>query len=154
MATQTDYVEGLPVPSAGTIAGSRHDVIHGICETVAGIGFGLAVSQGTESDAGAILGGTIADFKGVSVKDVTLPQGDKYLPPNTMAIMAKGIMWVLAKAAVEANDPVHFDAATGEFSNTGGQGPIPGAYWVKGAANGARGQIYIAPVRKNGISAT
>lgn len=147
MTTQTDYAERMGPPSPGTIAGSRHDVIHGIVETEAGIGFGLAVSQGSESDAGTVLGGTLAGFKGVSVKDITQPNGDKYMPPATIAICAKGNIWVKATAAVAANDPVHFNGTTGEFTNTGGIGPIVGAYWVKSAGAGEVGQIYVPPIR-------
>ncbi len=46
-----------------------------IIETAAGIGFGLAVSQGTLSDDGCIIGGTA--FVGITMRDVTLPRSEQ-----------------------------------------------------------------------------
>jgi hypothetical protein len=47
----------------------EHSVTTRLCETTAGIGFGLAVSQGT-GDKGCILGGSA--FIGVTVRDIAL----------------------------------------------------------------------------------
>ena len=155
MTTQTTYTERLKDPRAGTIK-SRDDTITGICETVAGIGFGLAVSQGANSDQGTILGGTLDGYKGISAKDITLlvSNADKYLPPNNMAILDKGEIWAEPGEAVNANDPVYFDGATGVLMKSGAVGPIPGAYWGSSCGIGGRAYVVLAGNRNNGISPT
>lgn len=140
---QTDYTERMLPPSPGTIAGSDFNTKTGNCETAAGIGFGLAVSQGVLSDKGVVLGGALPGFLGISVRDITLASVggasvDKYQQYKNIGYLSRGQIWVLAGAAVAANDPVHFDAATGAISNAGGVGPIPGARFVTSGANGSR----------------
>lgn len=147
MTTQTSYSERMSPPRPGTLAGNVDSArtITGICETEAGIGFGLAVSQGTLSDEGTILGGTLAGFKGVAIRDVTLRGDsgdvDNYIPPNSMGIMESGDIWVSPVEDVAAHNAVYFDGTTGRFGDTNGSGklgPIPGAYWKTSAsADGA-----------------
>lgn len=146
MTTQTTYGERIGAPSAGTIAGQMDNarVSTGICETASpGIGFGLAVSQGTLSDQGVVLGGTLAGFRGVSVKDIALEAAsasvDHFLPPNSLSVLESGDIWVKPNAAVAANDAVYFVAATGLFSNSAttpstALGPIKGARWKTAAS--------------------
>lgn len=135
MTTQTTYSERIAPPVPGVIAGNMDNAIvsTGICETAEpGIGFGLAVSQGTLSDAGAILGGALATLRGVSVRDITLRGDvatgdvDHYQPPNSMAILEDGEIWVSPTVAVAANDVVWFNASTGTFNKSTGVGPVPG----------------------------
>lgn len=139
---QTTYTEGMVDNSPGTLAGNVDNArtSTGTCETVAGIGFGLAVSRGADSDRGTILGGTLAGFRGCSIKDQTLDvaNGDKYLPPNSMSVCESGEIWVQPSVAVEIDDPVHFDGATGAWTNTGGIGPVLGARWKTSCALGGR----------------
>ncbi len=84
---------------------TRASVITRQCETVAGIGFGLAVSQGAR-DTGAIIGGG-ATFLGLTVRDVTQDQMpidplytggpipvDVYPQYRDMGVMTTGHMWV------------------------------------------------------------
>jgi hypothetical protein len=155
MTTQTSYSERMAPPAPGTIAGNMDTarVITGICETASpGIAFGRAVSQGTLSDEGTILGGTLAGFKGVSVRDVTLRGDvatadlDKYQAPNSMAILESGDIWVEPNEAVTAHAAVYFVAATGLFSDnaSGALGPIPGAYWKTSCGIGGRAIVSIA----------
>jgi hypothetical protein len=142
MAYQTDYNEQPLDNSPGTVAGNFDNARSstGTCETVAGIGFGLAVSRGANSDRGTIIGGTLAGFRGCSIKDVTLvnENGDKYMPPNSMGILESGEIWVEPAVAVAIGDPVHFNATTGVWSNAGGIGPVLGARWKTSCASGGR----------------
>lgn len=133
--TQSSYSERMDPARAGMISGSDYDTDTGIVETVAGIGFGLAVSQGA-ADKGIIIGGTRLGFVGITVRDVTLEsaQSDKYVRYQNAGVLSRGNVWVAPAVAVSRNDPVHFDATTGVLSNTGGQGPINGARWVTSAA--------------------
>lgn len=96
-------------------------------ETSAGIGFGLAVGQGT-GDTGAVLGG--ASFLGVSVRDVTLDRLpidplssastplalDTYQQRSNMGVLTRGHIWVLAADNVAAGNALAYDATTGLFT--------------------------------------
>src|SRR5215218_6480978 len=134
MTTQTAYNERMAPPSPGTLAGQVDSArtTTGICETASpGIAFGRAVSQGTLSDEGVILGGSLAGFRGVSIRDVTV-RGDNgsvdhYLPPDSMGVMESGDIWVEPAGAVVAHAALYFAAATGLFDDAAGGniGPIP-----------------------------
>lgn len=154
---QASYTERMRKPTPGTIAGSDYDTKTGIVETAAGIGFGLAVGYGTtatKGDQAVVLGGTLAKFRGISVKDVSLavPQNsanvDKYLQYNNMAIITRGEVWASPAAAVAPNDAVHFDTTTGRLSNTGGIGPIKGAYWMDTAAQDGAARVFLPGLGK------
>ncbi len=146
MTTQTTYSERIAAPMPGVIAGSSFEVNTGICETAGpgGIPFGRAVSQGTLSDQGVVIGGTLAGLQGITVRDVTLgAEHDVYLPPNSVGIMRDGDMWVEPSHAVNANDQVYFSATTGELSNqsSGNLGPIKGARWKTTCGTGGRAVV-------------
>jgi hypothetical protein len=139
---QNSYQEGMDDNTPGTIAGNFDNArtSTGTCETEAGIGFGLAVARGTESDRGCVLGGAITDFRGCSIKDTTLVSAtpDKYLPPNSMGVLESGEIWVEPSVAVAIGDPVHYDATTGVFKISGGSGPVVGARWKTSCGIGGR----------------
>jgi hypothetical protein len=154
MATQTTYSERMLDNSPGTIQGSDHESETGICETAApgGIPFGVAVSQGTLSDQGVVIGGSLAGFRGVAAKVVTLgAEQDKYLPPNNMTILHKGTIWVEPNEAVTADAAVYFVAATGVFSDNaaGAVGPIKGARWKTSCGIGGRALLQLSGHNKD-----
>lgn len=147
MAVQSTYSERMAAPSPGVIGGSDYDTITGLCESAApgGIPFGRAVSRGTLSDKGVVLGGALAGFRGVSVKENTLgAEQDKYLPPNNVGILQRGQIWLEPSVAVASDDPVHYDTTTGIFKISGGIGPIKGARWVTSCGIGGRALAYFA----------
>lgn len=121
---------GMPATETGWDIDTRN------VETVAGIGFGLAVSQGA-ADRGVIIGGTTAGFRGVTVRDVTLQssQADKYLDGQEAGVMVRGDIWVTAVAAVVAGGAVIFDGATGAFGVAAGE-TITKARWMTSAGAG------------------
>lgn len=131
---QTTYTERMPVAFEG-MAGDMEtwDADSRLCETAAGINFGRAVAQGTAAK-GAVLGGALNAFVGITLKDVTLAasQADKYAQRDLMAVLYRGTVWVKPVVAVAAGDPVHYSTTTGELTNTGGIGPIPGATYIIG----------------------
>jgi hypothetical protein len=150
MTTQTTYSERMAPPAPGTVAGNYDGarVTTGICETASpGIPFGRAVSQGSLSDAGVIIGGSLAGFRGVSIRDITLRGDlavvDAYLPPNNVGVLEDGDIWVEPTVAVNAHDPVWFNASTGTFNKSTGVGPIPGAYWKTSCGVGGRAILAI-----------
>lgn len=138
---QSAYNEHQPVGTAGMIASTHQsDVDTRVCETVAGIGFGLAVGKGS-GDNGAILGGAANTFLGLTVRDVTLMNDtvDKYAQYQNMGVMTKGKMWVVPEADVTDGDNVVYDTATGRLSSVAADGThilIAGARWEKTATAG------------------
>jgi len=135
---QTSYA---PQQRAGIVGMLVNQVPHTVrsmtVETAAGIGFGLAVSQGSR-DGGCILAGSA--FVGLSVRDVTLglaPVDPLSDTPNTLdtygvyteaAIMTRGDMWVAPQGAVAAGNSVYYNTTTGKLS-------------ASGSGNGASGSI-------------
>jgi hypothetical protein len=141
MAIQTSYDERMGLPAAGTIGGSDFNTKTGIVETVAGIAAGLAVSQGA-ADKGVVIGGLLADFLGVSIRDVALGASVDVTPRyKNLGYISRGQIWVTPSVAVTVDDPVHYVQATGAFTNTGAIGPIVGARYVTSAAAGERALI-------------
>lgn len=146
---QSTYSERMAPVGPGTITSSDYDTVTGLCETAApGIGFGLAVSQGTLSDKGMVLGGSLAGFRGPSVRDITLgAEQDKYLPPNNVSAARRGQVMLEPGTAVLANDPVWFDTVTGIFykaTGTNRVGPVKGAHWVTSCGAGGRAEAYFS----------
>lgn len=135
---QASYNETMRPGVPGLVANMTNwDADTRICETAAGIGFGVAVGQGS-ADKGAILGGALALFSGITIRDVTLGPADEdaYQEGSSMSVLTEGDIWVTTGAAVEAGQVVHYNATTGVLTNTGGSGPIVGARWMTSAGSG------------------
>jgi hypothetical protein len=99
------------------------------------------VSQSTTSDGGAILGGTLVGVLGITIADPTIVATDPAVPDTyprytNVGILTKGEIFAVAAVATLAGDPVHFGAADGIMTNTGGVGPIVGARWKYARAGG------------------
>lgn len=145
MTTQTSYLERQPKYVAGMVASMRSwDGLTRSCETVAGIGFGLAVGRGS-ADHGCILGGALGLFRGVSMKDVTLmgSQSDKYAQYQNVGIFTEGEIVVQVTGTPGPGDPVHYNASTGVFASSGGSGPVIGARWME-LSEGGLGRLYLS----------
>ena len=128
---QTTYKPQIAAAVAGMIAEmSGSEVDTRICETPAGIGFGLAVSQGV-GDQGCVLGGSA--FYGITLRDVTLdrlpidplaPAGtllpvDTYAQYQNMAVLTRGTVWVLSAGGVIApGSALFYDTTLGKFTNS------------------------------------
>jgi hypothetical protein len=139
-AVQTSYSERIAQAVEGQVGNETNwDADTKIVETAAGIGFGKAVSQGT-SDKQIVVGGALADFVGITIRDITLPasQNDTFAEGDEVGVLTEGDIWVKPSVEVVAGDPVHYNATTGVFTNTGGSGPIKGARYMtsNGGANG------------------
>lgn len=135
---QSSYSERIPIGLPGMIAhGSAQPVVDTrLVEPTSGIPFGRAVGQGV-ADKGAVLGGALTAFAGISVRDVTLAPVtadsaylDEYIYQSNMGVLTEGDIWVAVKEAVVAGGVVHYDATTGQLGDTGGSGPVPGARWM------------------------
>lgn len=136
MAVQSTYQERMDPARKGMIHGSDYNTVALTCETAAGIGFGVGVSQGA-ADRGAILGGASENFRGVTVRDVTLEndQNDLYARYQGMSVLSRGFIWVAPSAAVVPGGAVYMVPATGVFtSSSSGNEAITGAVWRSSAA--------------------
>ena len=114
-------LEGMISEETGWEVGTR------ICETVSGIGFGRAVSQGARAK-GCVIGG--AAFLGVTVRDITLSlvspdplsnidnSLDTFGLWTNVAVCSRGHIWVKPQGLVAANDAVYYDTASGRFGNS------------------------------------
>jgi hypothetical protein len=142
MALQSAYTDAMRPGLEGQVATMNlYDADTRICETAAGIGFGKAVSQGT-ADKGAVIGGALADFIGVTIRDITQDNADdEYKQNASMGVLTRGYIWVKPSVAVTAGDPVHYVSATGVFTNTGDIGPIVGARYETSAGADELAQI-------------
>lgn len=114
-------------------------------ETVAGIGFGLAVSRGV-LEKSCILGGTAAGYCGITVRSNTLPvgQADKYADKTSASVMVRGDVWVQTEAAVLLDDPVRFNAVTGQVGVAAGQ-LIANARYMVAAGIGGLAMVRVIP---------
>jgi hypothetical protein len=145
MGVQDTYSERLAPNTPGTRAGHGRGAT-GICETASpGIPFGRAVSTGTLSDQGVILGGTAAKFRGIAEKRVTLgAEVDAYLPPSNVDYIEEGEVWVEPGHAVAVHDPVYFVGASGVLTNqSSGNQLVKGAYWKTSCGTGGRAVVYL-----------
>lgn len=139
--TQTSYSENMAAAVPGMPLNADFSADTRICETAAGIGFGLAVGQGS-SDKGGKLGASDAgEFVGVSIRDKTLNNdlSDKYAQQENMGVMTRGDIAVVVGSDVAPGDVVTFDSETGVFSATeagAGQVQVVGARWMTSANNG------------------
>lgn len=139
---QTTYAENQAPAFPGMPANANYSADTKIVETVAGIGFGLAVGRGTGVKQ-AVLGASAANrFLGLSIKDSTQigTTADTYPRYENMGVMFKGDMWVTVGADVTAGTDVTFSSTTGVLSSaaaSGSQFTIAGAVWMTSAASGA-----------------
>jgi hypothetical protein len=123
-----------------------------IVETAAGIGFGLAVSQGV-NDKGCIIGG--ANFVGITRADPTLPQAagltviDTYAQNDNAGILKEGDIWVNCYASVNPTTAVTFSATTGQLGLAGTT--ITNARWMTTAV-GSSGTPALAVLRVSNIA--
>lgn len=146
MALQTDYRDIQPAAVAGAQATMRRaSIISRNVETAAGIPFGRAVSQGA-ADKGIVLTGTGATkIVGISLLDrsatgsATTP--DAFRQRESARVMEEGDIWVVAAAAVAAQDPV-FVTGAGAFTNVETNNiAFPGARWETSTT--AAGQLAV-----------
>lgn len=140
---QSTYLENIAIASPGMPADADYTAASKICETVAGIGFGVAVQRGA-ADNGALIGAVAAtDFVGVTIRDITQEE-DEYAEGRTMGVMQRGRIWVTVGGDVTAGGDVTFSATTGVLSSAaagGAQFAISGAVWETTASNGGLAKL-------------
>lgn len=143
---QSTYAERITKAVAGMLADADAHVDTRICETAAGIGFGLAVGQGTSDNEAKLDAAAAADFVGITVRDRTLvnDSADKYEQYENMAVITRGDIWVTTGGVVSAGDDVTYSKSTGVLSSaapSGTQFAITGARWMTSAGSGGLARV-------------
>lgn len=116
-AVQTSFSATLTAGYPGMIADGEQatNVISRIVDpaTANPINFGDPVLQGASDYTVQSVSGGTGVFRGIAVRDPTLPPGagDQYLATSTAAVLTKGVIWVNAAVAVTAGQPVYVTAA-------------------------------------------
>jgi hypothetical protein len=106
-----------------------------------GIGFGLAVSQGNDSDRAAILGVPSGKaFVGITRARQDQPNlstvfTDKYFDGENMGVHVRGDIWVVAEGVVTVGEAVYVNTTTGALGHSGGT-VINDARWMTSALAG------------------
>lgn len=156
MSAQTSYSINQNAAYAGLIyAQAPHDIISRSVETVAGIGFGVAVSRGTDKDKQAVLGGT--DFIGITVRSLDREGAANtgaisYAETESAAIIRSGYIWAVCPTGCTPGDAVLYTDADGVLdAGTAGadQTQLDDAQWDTTASAGE-----LAVIRIGGISTT
>lgn len=140
-AVQTTYAQ-YHTPAQVGMPASTHgwDIDTKLAEDPAnaGIGFGLAVCQGTVSNMAATLGQLSGGaFVGITIRDATLANvdatyTDKYQDKENMGVVVRGDIWVAPQTNVAAGGNVYFNTVTGELGGSGISNAvqITGARWM------------------------
>lgn len=150
MSAQTSYSIKQPLAYAGLIyAQAPHDVVSRMVETVAGIGFGVAVSRGTNKERQIVAGGS--DFLGVTIrsleKEGAANTGDiQWNEKEAAGVLRSGYIWVVCPAGCNPGDAVKYTNATGVIdagAAGAGETAIANAKWETVAAAGELAVIRI-----------
>jgi hypothetical protein len=151
---QSVYTRYQPNLQNGEVASSiNYSADTRIVESAGGIGFGLAVSQGT-NDQGCIIGGTA--FVGITRSDKTLARAD-ITPPLTIdvypqydnaGILITGDIAVIPDNAVTAGEAVYYSTTTGKLGHSGGT-VIEDARWQTSGAAGTVQVVRIGNISGN-----
>jgi len=143
MSAQTSYTKNIGKALPGLIYALHPSKIDSrAVETAAGIGFGVAVSRGTDKDNQVIVGGT--DFFGITVRSLEregvygtgLTQYDQ---KETAGLLREGYIWAICPAGCTPGQPVKYDDTTGVLDQGAagvGETQLDGAVWDTTAAAG------------------
>lgn len=151
MSAQLSYsINQAAAYAGGLYSLAPADLVSRAVETVAGVGFGLAVSRGTDKSSQVTLGGT--DFLGVSVRDLgregAVNTGAiQYNENDAAAIMRSGYVWANCVSGCTAGNAVKYVQATGALdagAPGAGETAITGATWETTAAAGALAVLRLA----------
>lgn len=143
MGAQTTYTINQPNAYAGGIyALHDSDIISRSVQTVAGVGFGVAVSRGTDLENQCVIGGT--SFLGVTVRSLDREGADatgaiSYSEKETAGIMRNGYIWAVCPTGCNPGDSVNYVNATGVLDSgaaVAGETQLDGATWETVAAAG------------------
>lgn len=158
MSAQTSYTINQTKAYAGLISTQApHDIVSRNIEGVAGIGFGVAVSRGTDKENQASIGGT--DFLGITVRSL-----DKEGAANTGAIqwnekeaapiLRSGYLWAVCPSGCNPGDDVIYTTLTGVLDSgtvSSGETQLEGGQWDTVASAGELAVIRLESALTNTI---
>ena len=149
-AVQTSYSPTLAPAYLGMVANGEWvtNVISRIIDpaSAVAVNFGDAVLQGASEQLVVSANGNTGLFRGIAVRDPTLPPGnaDQYLPTNTAGVLTKGVIWVNAAVAVSPGQSVYVTATGALTSVASGNTALPNAIWESGTAIAGLAKLRLA----------
>ncbi|MEH3144429.1 MAG: hypothetical protein PGN34_03565 [Methylobacterium frigidaeris] len=139
-AIQTSYGPAAPAYEGMIASAELATAISRNAEDAGGIGFGKAAFQGT-AEAGIRAAGSV--FRGVTLVDHNArpANGDAYARGDSVPMLIRGVVWVVAAAAVQAGAPAYVTAAGGFTASASGNSAIPNASFDSPAAAGGLAKL-------------
>ena len=152
-SVQSTYNRYQPIGQVGTPASETGwDVDTAICQDdsspATGIGYGLAVGRGSDSDRACYLGGTFRGITRANPSNSVQLFTDKYSDGENMPIVVRGDVFVVAEGAVTAGEVVYYNASTGALGHSGGTA-IDDAMWMTTTAAGQIGVVRLGVATGN-----
>lgn len=150
MPAQTSYSIRQGKAYAGLIyAQAPHDIVSRAVETAAGIGFGVAVTRGTDPDKQIVLAAS-ADFLGIAIRSLEKEGGTagdiQWNVKETAGIMRSGYIWAVCPTGCVPGNAVNYADGTG-ILDSGAAGAsetqLDGATWETTASAGELAVIRI-----------
>ncbi len=141
-AVQTSYSNTMSPAYLGMVANGEWvtNVISRIVDpaSAVAINFGDAVLQGASEQLVLSASGGAGAFRGIAVRDTTLPPGNNYqfLAGNSLPVLTKGVIWVNAGVAVTPGQAAYVTGAGVLTNLASGNTAIPNAIW-ESATTGA-----------------
>lgn len=138
-AVQTTYPSTLAPGALGMIANGEWvtNIVSRIVDPTAAapIAFGDPVLQGPSDQTVVPVAGGSGAFRGIAIRDASLPptDNDQYPATATIGVMTKGVVWVNAAAAVSPGQAAYFTAAGALTAASSGNTAIAGAVWDSAA---------------------
>jgi len=157
MAAQTTYSIRQGKAYAGLIyAQAPHDIVSRAVETAAGIGFGVAVTRGTDPDKQVVLA-TSANFLGITIRSLEKEGGDagaiRWNVKETAGIMRVGYIWAVCPTGCVPGNAVKYTDDTGVL-DSGAAGAsetqLNGATWETTAS---AGELAVVRIQTSAVTA-
>lgn len=149
-AVQSAYANFAGAAYLGMMANGEWvtNIISRIVDPAASVAitFGDPVLQGASEQLVVSANGGTGVFRGVAIRDTTLPPGanDQYPPTATVGVMTKGVVWVAAAVAVNPGQSAYYTPA-GLITNVAtGNTPIANAIWESATTGAALAKLRLA----------
>ena len=148
MSAQLSYDIRQGKGYAGLIyAQAPSDIISRSVETTAGIGFGVAVTRGTNPDKQVVMA-TSANFLGITIRSLEQEGGEagaiQWDVKETAGIMRSGYIWAVCPTGCLPGAAVKYTDGTGVLDSGAagvGETSLDGATWETTASAGELGVI-------------
>ena len=146
-AVQTSYPNFRGAGFAGMIANGEWvtNIISRVVDPAAAlaVNFGDPVLQGPSEQTVVSANGNAGVFRGIAIRDTTLPPGnnDQYTATTTIGVMTKGVVWVNAAVAVNPGQAAYYTGAGALTNVATGNTAIPNGIWESAASGAALAKL-------------